>query len=148
MHQAWLMTPDSIFLALNYGILVPWLMLLLVPNHALTDRVVQAFWIPLCLASVYVVAIVLAPAGDMMSLAGVMALFGEPWAVLAGWVHYLVFDLFVGAWEVRDARRRGISRVWLSISLFFTLMLGPVGLALYGIGRLVSGKGARLEETA
>lgn len=142
------MTPENLFLFVNYGILIPWLLLFLAPNSNLTNQVVQAFWIPLGLASFYVVAIVLAPAGDMMSLSGVMELFTEPWAVLAGWIHYLVFDLFVGAWQVRDARRREIHRVWLSVCLFFTLMLGPVGLALYGIGRLVTGKGARLEEAA
>jgi len=28
--------------------------------------------------------------------------------LLAGWTHYLAFDLFIGGWEVRDAQRRGI----------------------------------------
>ena len=31
----------------------------------------------------------------------------EPWLLLAGWTHYLAFDLLVGSWEARDAAERG-----------------------------------------
>ena len=62
-------------------------------------------------------------------------MFSVPQAVLAGWIHYLVFDLFVGAWEVRDAKRLGISHWFILPCLFFTLMLGPIGLLLYFILR-------------
>src|SRR5262249_55238398 len=37
------------------------------------------------------------------SLAGVMKLFASPWVALAGWVHYLCFDLFVARWMLHDA---------------------------------------------
>ena len=50
---------------------------------------------------------------------------------MAGWIHYLAFDLFIGAWEVRDARRLGVPHMVVVPCLFFTLMAGPVGLALY-----------------
>ena len=74
------------------------------------QRIVHALWIPLLLGVVYILAFALNPdtseGGSFSSLQGVMQLFTSPFAVLAGWVHYLVFDLFVGAWEVRDARRR------------------------------------------
>ena len=51
--------------------------------------------------------------------------------LLAGWIHYLCFDLFIGSWEVRDAKAQGISH-WLVIPcLFLTFMFGPVGLLLY-----------------
>ena len=42
--------------------------------------------------------------GGFSSLSDVATLFGNPWLLLAGWTHYLAFDLFVGSWEVRDAR--------------------------------------------
>jgi len=31
----------------------------------------------------------------------VAQLFENRWLLLAGWVHYLAFDLFIGAWETR-----------------------------------------------
>ena len=42
--------------------------------------------------------------------AGGCAVQLAPYALLAGWIHYLAFDLFTGAWEARDAARLGISR--------------------------------------
>ncbi len=64
-----------------------------------------------------------------------MTLFEEPEAVMAGWIHYLVFDLFIGAWEVRDARRLKIPHLAVVPCLVLTFMLGPVGLLLYLILR-------------
>jgi hypothetical protein len=58
--------------------------------------------------------------------------------VVAGWIHYLIFDLFVGAWEARDARRRGVPHLLLVPCLLFTLMIGPVGLLLYVVVRFFS----------
>ncbi len=146
------MTPDTVFLVCNNAVLPAWLLLAVAPGWRFTTRIVHAAWIPLLLAVVYAGAFLLntdAPeGGGFGSLAGVMALFTSPYAVLAGWVHYLAFDLFVGAWEVRDARRNGIAH-WLVVPcLFFTLMLGPVGLALYLVLRVVRGHGLSLVEAA
>lgn len=129
------MTPDTVFTICNTGVLPAWLLLVLAPAWKWTHRVVHSAWIPLLLGIVYAGAFAtntVAPEGaGFGSLAGVMLLFTSPHAVLAGWVHYLVFDLFVGAWEVRDAQRRGISH-WLVVPcLALTLMLGPLGLLAY-----------------
>ena len=82
------------------------------------------------------------------TLAGVMLIFTSPHATLAGWVHYLVFDLFVGAWEVRDARRRGIGHGWVLPCLALTLMFGPGGLLLYLVLRFFLVRATDLEESA
>lgn len=70
-------------------------------------------------------------AGGFGSLADVAVLFGNPWALLAGWVHYLCFDLAVGTWEARDARHRGVPHAVLVPCLLATFLLGPLGLLLY-----------------
>ncbi len=51
--------------------------------------------------------------------------------MLAGWIHYLAFDLFVGSWEVSDARANGIHHLLVVPCLLATFMAGPIGLALY-----------------
>ena len=80
-----------------------------------------------------------APEGmEFRSLYGVMIGFSAPNVVLAGWIHYLIFDLFIGAWETRDAQRRGISHLWVVPCLLATLMAGPVGLLLYVLVRFFS----------
>ena len=73
--------------------------------------------------------------GGFSSLAGVAQLFENRWLLLAGWVHYLAFDLFIGAWETRDAMARGLSRLWLAPCLLMTFMLGPIGLLMYHVAR-------------
>ncbi len=73
------------------------------------------------------------PAGspDFSTLAGVQQLLSSDGGATIGWIHYLAFDLFVGIWVARNADRYGFAR-WVQIPfLFFTLMLGPLGLTLY-----------------
>src|SRR5690606_18399046 len=69
--------------------------------------------------------------GGFGSLAEVATLFQNQEALLAGWIHYLAFDLFVGMWITRDAWEKGINRWFVLPCLVFTFMLGPVGLLLY-----------------
>jgi hypothetical protein len=74
--------------------------------------------------------------GGFSSLSDVSRLFQSPWMLLAGWVHYLAFDLFVGAWIARDAEYHGVSR-WLVIPVMpVTLLFGPMGLVAWLVIRL------------
>ena len=90
-----------------------------------------------------------APSGaSFSSLAGVMAFFTSPVAATAGWIHYLVFDLFIGAWETRDAHARGLSHLAVIPCLILTLLFGPAGFLLYLGVRAATGKGGFLLERA
>ncbi|MCY7388835.1 MAG: DUF4281 domain-containing protein [Burkholderiales bacterium] len=82
--------------------------------------------------------------GGFSSLAGVISLFNSPRVVLAGWIHYLAFDLMVGLFIVTDAARLGIAHWWLLPALFLTLMFGPAGLLLYFATRYFLVPGAML----
>ncbi|PRY89783.1 ABA4-like family protein [Mongoliibacter ruber] len=73
--------------------------------------------------------------GGFNSLAEVRALFGSDQALLAGWIHYLAFDLFVGMWIAKDGWKNDINRWMLLPCLLLTFMLGPVGLLTYFIIR-------------
>ena len=145
------MTPDTVFLVCNNAVIPAWLLLAIAPGWRWTERIVHAGWIPLLLALVYAGASLLnsdSPEGaGFGSLEGVMLLFTSPYAMLAGWIHYLAFDLFVGAWQVRDARRRAIPHWMVLPCLFFTLMLGPIGLGLYLTLRAARKQGVSLVET-
>jgi hypothetical protein len=95
--------------------------------------------IPLLLSLGYVAIIAThwsSAKGGFSSLSDVSMLFQSPWMLLAGWVHYLAFDLFVGAWIARDAENHGVSR-WLVIPVMpVTLLFGPMGLVAWLIIRL------------
>lgn len=134
------MSPETLFTVCNYGVIPAWLLLAFLPHHRLTQTLVHAVWVPLLLGPLYVWALFFGPpaveGAGFGSLEGVRLLFQSPVALLAGWVHYIVFDLFIGAWIVRDARREGINH-WLTVPcLFATLMAGPAGLMLYLLLRL------------
>jgi len=138
------MPPETVFNITQPLALLGWIMLLFAPLiPKLADRI-AGFAIPILLALIYgVMLIVYLPEGEggFTNLPEVMKLFTVPGLAMVGWLHYLAFDLFIGGWEVRTARRDGISH-WLVLPcLVLTLMAGPIGLLLfltlrYGVRRL------------
>ena len=61
-------------------------------------------------------------------------------------IHYLAFDLFIGCWVVRDARRHDISIVLIIPALVLTFMFGPVGLLAYLLIRFVRTRSVVLDD--
>ena len=137
------MKAEQIFSIANLIAMLSWIILAIAPRWILTRKIVLSGAIPLLLSVAYLVLIVLffgSADGGFSSLAGVMKLFTNEWATLAGWIHYLAFDLFVGTWEVKDAQERGISHWFVIPCLFLTFMLGPIGFLLYSILRFFLAK--------
>ncbi len=77
---------------------------------------------------------------DFGSLKSVMALFTEENAVLAGWVHYLAFDLLIGMWMLDQNKELKINQLLIAPCLFLTFMLGPIGFLLFIIIKTVKQK--------
>ena len=69
--------------------------------------------------------------GGFGSLAEVAQLFASPEILLAGWIHYLAFDLWVGAWAAERAPRDGVPHWALIPCLALTFLFGPIGLLLF-----------------
>jgi len=146
---------DLIFSFVNASVLPAWAMLIFAPRWIWTERLVHSALWPLGLGAVYFVGIILVVAfgegtegAGFLSIDQVARIFGSDAGVVTGWAHYLVFDLFVGAWCARDAKRRGVAHLHLVPCLIFSFMFGPVGLALYLIIRWATGRGGwYLEES-
>lgn len=112
---------------------VGWLLLAIVPKQPVT-QIIAAIIAPMILASLYLYLIAMhfnGAEGGFGSLADVATLFQKRELLLAGWIHYLCFDLFIGAWEVRDAQRNHIPHLVVIPCLLMTFMLGPIGLLFY-----------------
>lgn len=127
------MTAEQLFSILNLMTVAAWLPLVLLPRVRWTATLVPVV-VPLLLSVIYVVLVAATlpwSEGGFSSLAAVSALFENPWVLLAGWTHYLAFDLFIGGWEVRDAQRRGIPHLFVVPALVLTFLVGPAGLLLY-----------------
>ena len=139
------MDAARLFEIVNTAVLPGWLLLILAPRWVWTQRV-ASFLLPLGLALTYLFVLAThwgeGDGGGFGSLAQVTRLFQSPWILLGGWIHYLAFDLFIGAWETRDALSRGVPRSILFLSLPLTFLFGPVGLLIYLLVR-----SARLKST-
>jgi hypothetical protein len=130
---------ERIFSLAGAVVLPCWILLAVAPQWRWTQRL-ATFAVPLLIASVYAWLLLAHPSphgGGFRSLAQVAVLFSSPYALLAGWIHYLAFDLFTGAWEARDAARLGLSRWVVLPCLLLTFLFGPMGLSLYLLLKLV-----------
>ncbi len=128
------MTPDSLFSLASAAVLPGWLALAFAPL-ARARLVLLARVIAVLLSGLYVTLLVTGLAGDgpppgasFNTLDGVRLLLSSPQALMAGWVHYLVFDLWVGSWEAED---NSVPHWLLLPCLALTFVAGPTGLLLY-----------------
>jgi hypothetical protein len=126
------MSPDQIFSIANPIAVIGWLLLAFLPRRRWATFGATAIAVLFAIAYTVIVAAVFAgAAGGFSSLSDVALLFTNRWMLLAGWIHYLAFDLLVGAWEVRDSQRRGLPHLLVVPCLFLTFMFGPAGWLLY-----------------
>ena len=131
------MTPETLFSAFSAFVLIGWLALVVAPLRR-DLAVTAARWVVVILCGGYVALLVTGLAGDgppagagFDTLEGVRLLLSSPQALLAGWVHYLAFDLFVGSWIGADAPAARVPH-WLVLPcLVLTFLAGPTGLLLY-----------------
>ena len=134
-----MLAPETLFSIAGTLVLPGWLLLVLAPRWKWSARLVAPVLIPALLAALYVTLIATRWAGHQggfSSLAEVRRLFDDPALLLAGWVHYLAFDLFVGSWEVRDAQRLGVPHLAVVPCLLLTFLFGPAGWLLYFVLRV------------
>jgi hypothetical protein len=137
------MNPDTLFQLSGPLAMAGWLALAASPFAPRLTQLLASLVIPVMLSLGYA-ALILAhwsgAEGGFNSLPDVMLLFTNPAVALAGWLHYLAFDLFVGAWEVRTARNATIPHLLVLPCLVLTFLFGPIGLLAFLGLRLVHGR--------
>jgi len=131
------MTADQLFSICNFIVLPGWLLLVIAPRWRWTQRI-AALALPLALGALYLTLVILyfhKSGGGFGSLPQVSKLFENPYLLLAGWIHYLAFDLFTGSWQVRDSKRLRIAHAFVVPCLLLTFLFGPVGLLTWFVIR-------------
>ncbi len=124
------MSPDALFQIANPLALSGWVALAASPLRPQALTLYAGRIVPLALAVLYTALVLVGwsgAEGGFGSLPDVMRLFDDPTVALAGWVHYLGFDLFVGAWAVETARREGIRHLLVLPCLILIFLFGPAG---------------------
>src|SRR5215475_14292281 len=131
------MSLNAIFQLCTVAALAGWLVLLIAPIAPTFAARISGMLVRLLLAVVYsglMLAFWSRPEGGFDNLPNVMRLFTKPEIALAGWIHYLAFDLFVGSWQVRTARAESIPFLVVLPCLLLTFLFGPAGyLAFTGL---------------
>ena len=139
---------ENIYLFANWGVIPFWLLLIILPNHVLTNFFVQSIIVPLFLGSAYgFVAYNIFLEGNILDsfelyrgLDGLYSMFSSEAFLLIFWLHFLAISLFLGAWISRDSVRYMIPRWFVIISLILTYFTGPVGLSIYWLIRIFFAK--------
>ena len=130
------MMTDIYFTICNTAILFFWAMLLFFPKKQATQQLITYPWVPLLLSFFYAYFLFgfggLAEA-DFTRLEGIVRLFRQatPESAAAGWLHYLAFDFWMGAWMVSHSQQKQLPHLWIVLPLLFTFMLGPTGVLVY-----------------
>lgn len=139
---------DTQFRIANLAALAGWIALAAAPL-ARPQLIAAARVMGAALALGYLTLVALGVLGGGVGLtgfeytpAGIAQLFARPEAAFIGWVHYLAFDLWVGAWEAEDAAKRGLPHALLLPCLALTFLVGPIGLLAYLALRAAKGRRA------
>ena len=138
------MTPSEVFSIASMITIPMWILMIFLSKWKATRFLIDFKVIPLALAFIYAIYIFQAiQIGGMMdfgSLESVMALFKEENAVLAGWIHYLAFDLLIGMWMLDQNKELKINQLTMAPCLLLTFMLGPIGFLLFMIVKTIKEK--------
>ena len=135
---------QNIYLMANWGVIPFWLLLIILPNHGVTNFFVQSIVAPFLLAGAYgFIAYNIFLEGNTLDsfelysgLDGLYSMFANEAFLLVFWIHFLAISLFLGAWISRDSQRYMVPRFFVIISLILTYFTGPVGLLIYWFIRI------------
>ncbi|NBB49141.1 DUF4281 domain-containing protein [Rhizobium sp. CRIBSB] len=132
------MSAASVFSLASSTAMVGWLLLILAPRWGSVIAFIR-FGLIGALSLTYAVLVFVyffrVEGGGFGSIAEVRALFTSDPVLVAGWVHYLAFDLFIGTWIAIEADKRGYNRLLQAPMLVATFMFGPLGLLLFYLTR-------------
>ena len=143
-----LISYENIYLIANWGVVPFWLLLIIAPNHSLTNFFTQSVIVPLLLTTAYsFVAYNIYLDGKIFDsfelysgLDGLYSMFSNEAFLLIFWLHFLSISLFTGAWIARDSQKHLMPKFFVIISLILTYFTGPVGLVIYWLIRIFFAK--------
>lgn len=132
-----------------------WFLLIFLPKWKWTDKIVHYGWIPAILTLLYIAVFVssyidgqpILGGANMQTVDGVAAFLGSQYVALVAWIHLLTFDLFVGAWIVRDSKGLSIHPLIVAPCVILTYLFGPAGLFLYLLLRFAIRRTFSLQES-
>ena len=121
---------NKLFSVMNSAALLGWLVLIAAPRGWRPLALLPRYAIPAAISVLYVALIgayFASAGGGFGSIAEVRRLFDSDPVLVAGWGHYLAFDLLIGTMLAERLGRAGVGRLLQAPVLGMTFMFGPAG---------------------
>ena len=118
-----------------------WFAMLVYPEHERTQMIMQGPWFFIGPILIWWLVMASDPdglvklAGDFIDpfniMEGLVGVLGTRAGAAAAWAHMVAGDIFITRWMWRRCLERGSERWVSAVSVFFGVMLMPVGVALH-----------------
>ena len=138
-----------IYLWLSFGVLPFWFILIVFPQSKVCGLFVTSIFPFLILGSVYIYLLYyfFNTGYDFsenfslyLGIYDLANLFENEGFLILFWTHFLAINLFCGAWIVRDSQKYLMSKYFNFIPLIITYFIGPLGIIIYWIIRILFAK--------
>ena len=143
------LTLENIFLFSNWGVIPFWLMLIFLPNSKLGSIFVSSIFPIFIFSGAYIFIIYKLYFGAYdfdsnfslyLGIDNLSDLFSNQEFLIVFWIHFLAINLFCGSWMSRDGSRLLISKYLMFFPLVTTYFIGPLGVFIYWIIRMLYAK--------
>lgn len=122
---------------MNLGSLPAWISLLFLPRWRHTKTITLAIAVAYSIMYIVLAYVLFSKAlfaidpAAFSTTEGLSRMFTDATSVLAGWAHFIVFDLWTARFFVLDSRRANIPHLAVVPSILGCMFFGPLGLLSY-----------------
>ncbi|MDB9746741.1 ABA4-like family protein [Candidatus Pelagibacter sp.] len=138
-----------LYLWVNTGVLPFWLLIIFFPRSYLCKYLATSIFPIFLLSSAYMLILYKAYIGSFdffenfnlyLGIAYVSDLFKDNSYLLMFWIHFVSINLFVGGWMLKDSEKFTINKTIMFFPLIITYLIGPIGIFIYWIVRIIHAK--------
>ena len=142
-------SPQMIYLWLNFGVLPFWFVLIFFPQSRICNYLVTSIFPIFLLSVIYLYLFYyhfinnynyLGNFNLYLGLDNLKSLFLNETFLLMFWIHFLGVNLFCGCYIVKDSQKFSLSKYLIFSPLVITYFIGPLGILIYWIIRIISAK--------
>ena len=148
-------TIETLYMWINLGVLPFWFVLIVFPQSHISRIFVTSIFPFFILSGVYIFILyksyLIGYDFDRnftlyLGLIELSRLFEDHLYIMIFWTHFIAINLFIGGWIAKDSQKFSINKVLIALPLVVTYLIGPIGLFLYWIIRIVYAKRINLYE--